>query len=287
MRNRTFPYGYCCINGKITIHREEVTVVTEVYQTYLAGGSLLAIADMLNSRRTEYMPGVIGWNKARLKRILEDERYLGHGEYPRIIDEEIYQAIQSIKNDRSTQKETDRQADIYKLPVTVQCPVCGGRMRRIYNKRRKCKSLWSCEHCRLSIDKEDEDLLRDITEMLNGIIQDPGVVNIPTPRPVEPTKELRIIQNEIQYLLDSREIKKEVLRQKIMEAATLKYQQIDPVPQIAKKLVMVLTEAKPMTEFNAALVGKTVDGVILEADGSVRLILTNGQVIRKEENHGD
>ena len=83
MKNRTFLYGYCCVDGKITVHRGEAEIVTEIYKDYLGGKSLLAIAEYLNNRKIEYMPSVIGWNKARLKRILEDERYLGKAPYQR------------------------------------------------------------------------------------------------------------------------------------------------------------------------------------------------------------
>ncbi len=129
--------------------------MSDICTAYLAGKSLLTIAELLNERQIEYMPGVLGWNKARLKRILEDERYLGKAPYQRIISQEACEAIQAVKNARNTQKETDRQSDIYQLTVPVICPVCRSKVKRIYVSRRKCKTRWVCENqdCRFSIDK--------------------------------------------------------------------------------------------------------------------------------------
>ena len=98
MKNRTLPYGYCCVDGIITAHIEESAVVSDICTAYLAGKSLLTIAELLNERQIEYMPGVLGWNKARLKRILEDERYLGKAPYQRIISQEAYEAIQAVSD---------------------------------------------------------------------------------------------------------------------------------------------------------------------------------------------
>ena len=38
------------------------------------GQSLLKIAESLNERQMEYMPGTTGWNKARLKRIIPTKK---------------------------------------------------------------------------------------------------------------------------------------------------------------------------------------------------------------------
>ncbi len=47
-----------------------------------------------------------------------------------------------------------------------------------------------------------------------------------------------------------------------------------------------LTEAEPLTAFNAELIGRTVNAVILNTDRSVSLILTNNQIIGKESYNG-
>lgn len=288
MKNRTLPYGYCCMDGKITVHSGEAEIVTEIYNNYLDGKSLLAIAEYLNDRKIEYISGIIGWNKARLKRILEDERYLGKIPYQRIISQEAYEAIQAVKNTRNTQKETDRQSGIYQLTVPVICPVCQSKMKRIYASKRKCKTRWVCEslECRLSLNKDDGELLDDITELVNRLIANLHTIRMPTPQSTEPSMELRILNNEIARMLDGTDIKREKVRGKMLQSLSQRYKEIDPAPYIARKLITVLTESEPLTAFNAELIGKTVNAVILYPNSTVSLILTNNQIIRKESDDG-
>lgn len=119
MKNRTVLYGYSCVDGRITLHPQESVIVAEIFQKYLAGKSLLAIAEELNGKKIEYMRGITNWNKARLKRIIEDERYLGKGEYSRIIQEETYKAAQELKSVKNTQKGMDRNAAIFQINIPV------------------------------------------------------------------------------------------------------------------------------------------------------------------------
>lgn len=79
MKLRNILYGYMLENGIIKIQSDESDVVKKIYKSYLDGKSLLDISKILNERQIEYMPGVIGWNKARLKRIIDNEKYTGKG----------------------------------------------------------------------------------------------------------------------------------------------------------------------------------------------------------------
>lgn len=74
MKIRNIPFGYQMENGIITLHPAESEAVKNIFTAYLNGQSLLQIANSLNERSIEYMPGVTGWNKARLKRIIDDSR---------------------------------------------------------------------------------------------------------------------------------------------------------------------------------------------------------------------
>ena len=71
MKNRNVPYGYTYIEGELVLHSQESVIVSEIFQQYLAGKSLLKISEELNEKGIEYRKGITDWNKARLKRILE------------------------------------------------------------------------------------------------------------------------------------------------------------------------------------------------------------------------
>ncbi len=48
------------------------------------------------------MSGKTDWNRSRIKRIVEDKRYIGDGGYLPILTEQEYAAMQSIKAEKNT-----------------------------------------------------------------------------------------------------------------------------------------------------------------------------------------
>lgn len=144
MRGRTARYGYRIENGKPVIAEDERAVLEQICAWYRNGISLGNIAEKLNAAGVPYQPGETGWNKARLMRMLEDERYTGADGYPPIWSRETREALLQCKRQRNTQKQTDRKAGIYCLPVPVVCADCGAKMRRTVNRWQSGGSLWVC-----------------------------------------------------------------------------------------------------------------------------------------------
>lgn len=288
MKKRNCPYGYYFKNGHIDIQPKEQAIVTEIYDSYLSGNSLLNISNELSSRNVEYMPHVVGWNRARLKRILEDKHYLGNDTYPAIITQKTYDAVQKVKESRNTQKSVDRQADIFQIAVPVRCPVCGSEMRRRNDNRTKCGQRWTCkrEDCRKIIAVSDEELLSEITELMNIVIADPE--SIATPKPVihEPSSELRKLNNEIGRTLEGFSIHKKTLKKQLLQSVALKYKEIDNMVYISKRLKADFANASPLSDFSSELFNRTVSELLLCENGSVILTLINGQRIGKEKNDG-
>jgi len=89
-KNRVIPFGYCMKNGEITTDPKEVYAVAEIFSEYLNGRSLLQIAKLMESEKIRYTEDSEHWNKNMVKRIIENEKYLGTGKYPQIIDEDIF-----------------------------------------------------------------------------------------------------------------------------------------------------------------------------------------------------
>ncbi len=225
MKIRNILYGYRYDDGILKLHPQEKEIIQEVFNAYLQGKSLLQIAEWLNERQIEYMPGSIAWNKGKIVRMLEDRRYLGDEKYPPIIDRETYESAIKMKDAKNDQKATDRQADIFKLTVPVRCPKCGCQMQRRVDNRLTSAVKWLCENkeCKCSIAKTDETLLEHIAELLNSVIANPHIVTIPTEKKNEPSIELIRLNNEISRLFDSTEIDRETARAKILEYASAQY----------------------------------------------------------------
>ena len=199
MKNRTIPYGYTYAEGRIILHPQESEIVKEVCRDYLSGRSMLMIAQGLNSRMIEYMVGVYGWNKARIKRIIEDKRYLGDEKFPALIDKETHTKMSALKNEKNTQAGVDRNTSIFRLQVDIACPHCKNKMHRRCDNVYTFKERWTCTNvgCKTMIVKPDAELLDDINGLLNGVVENPEKIEMPTCDEFNPSLQLERIGDEI------------------------------------------------------------------------------------------
>lgn len=287
MKKRNIPFGYQYQNGVITTHLQEVAVLNRIFSDYQKGMSLLEIANRLNDENVQYQPGITGWNKSRIMRLIEDERYTGKDGFPAIIDEETHQAMMEMKAQKNTQHSTDRTSEIFHIDVPVICPVCGSEMVRRHDSRfKKCPQRWICSNanCHTMIHKADSDLLHDITVLLNWVIVNPELVKIPAKDEPISVQTLKA-ENEIARILDTLDYDKKTVIEKMIECASLKYVDINSAPYIAHRLKAVLADAEPLSTFSLPLFKRTVQAVHLEKDGTVAITLRNNQTIRKEDEN--
>ncbi len=290
MKLRTLPYGYQFTDGVVAVHPQERNTVTEICKAYLGGKSLLKIAEHLNTNGVEYMPGVTGWNKARLKRIIEDERYLGREPYPAILEQKTYDALQTVKSERNTQKHCDRSTDIFQLGVPVKCPLCGCEMRRRSDSRLKSvEQRWICQNpaCKKLIAKSDEKLLGEITELLNRTISAPEMIRIPIATDRELCAEVRKLDNEIGRMLEGFHADKDALRKAMLRRVSEAYLDIPNEIYTAKRLRAVFANAEPLSNFSADLFHRTVKAIRFHGDGTIGILLINDQEIGKEKPNGN
>lgn len=283
MKNRNIPFGYRFEDGKIVVNPDEQNTLQRICSEYLDGRSLLQIANGLESDKVEFAPGVITWNKARIMRIVDDDRYLGNATYPQVIDKATVENLRSRKASRNTQTSTDRQSGIYLLKVPVVCPACGKPMRRLQDTRCKCTQKWVCNQCHIQIKKEDTELMEAIVDLLNGLIRNPAIIRSALPGQAEPSAEQRRLDNEIARTLEGYDFDKDALREKLYQRAAIGYQQIGNEAYVEYKLKNALEQHDILDGFDSELTNKTVKLIRLTESGSVSIILCNDQVIRKEQ----
>lgn len=285
MKIRNIPFGYTMENGKIICHPTESQVVQDIFSDYLDGQSLLKIAESLNERQVEYLPEVAGWNKARLKRIIEDKRYIGSDSYPPIIERSIYEKTQAVRVSRNTQKNLDRTADIFKMQLPVLCEKCGEPMQRKHDGRTTYQEKWVCKGCGEVIKISDDAFLSAITECINFLIAKPSILHS-EPTPHKPPMEVIRLKKEIGRMLDSPAIEKEPLKNRIFEYASLLYEQLDTTERITERIRATLQRTRPLSCYNEELTVEIAAAITLHADKTVSLTLKNGQQIRKEKSDG-
>jgi hypothetical protein len=283
MKNRTIPYGYTYAEGRIILHPQESEIVKEVCRDYLLGQSMLMIAQGLNERMIEYMPAVYGWNKARIKRIIEDKRYLGDGKYPAIIDWETHTKMCALKDEKNTQAGVDRKTSIFKLQVDIICPHCKNKMHRRCDNVYTHKERWTCTNasCKTMIVKADADLLDDINGLLNGVVEKPDRIEIPTKTEFSPSLQLERINDEISRQFNAVCVDKQNIRNRMMNYVALKYAELDAMRCKAKKLKDIFLTAKTTDEFSMELFDRTVARINLYVRGEVGIVLKNNQEIRR------
>ena len=283
MKNRNIPFGYRFEDGKIVVNPDEQNTLQRICSEYLDGRSLLQIANGLESDKVEFAPGIITWNKTRIMRIVDDDRYLGNATYPQVIDETTVENLRSRKASRNTQTSTDRQSGIYLLKVPVVCPACGKPMHRLQDTRCKCTQKWVCNQCHIQIKKEDTELMEDIVDLLNGLIRNPAIIRSALPSQAEPSVEQRRLDNEIARTLEGYDFDKDALREKLYQRATIGYQKIGNEAYVEYKLKNMLEQHDILDGFDSELANKTVKLIRLAENGSVSIILINDQEIRKEQ----
>ena len=284
MNNRSILFGYGYTDGNIILNPNESKIVVEIFNDYLNGKSLLSIAETLNERQVEYAEGVIGWNKARLKRIIEDVRYLGEKSYPVLIDELMYKQAQEIKMRKNVQKAVDRQEWIFQIGVPVRCSQCNHELRRKTDSRFKDKVRWHCknEKCRRIFVKGDEQLQGEIQEIFNKIYRNPQKIEKSEMETLAPTEELLKIQSEINGELNRGCSDKERLRRKVLEYSSIYYDSIPQKDCVTQRLIDIFKEDFTSEKFSLDFFDRTVKEIIFHDNGKIGLILMNDIEIDKE-----
>ena len=289
MKIRNILYGYCYENGKMIFHPTESEIMKEIFQKYRNGASLLEVAKSLNNRMVEYMVGVYGWNTSRIMRLLSDKRYMGDDKYPALISEEEYNESQAKRTEKNTQKGIDRGADIFQIPIPIRCAKCNAQMRRVVNRRATIPIRWICQAhtCKTAIGKTAENMCADLMGLLNEMIEKPERVIVPEEKETETSGEIRRLNNEITRMFDGKLIDGEAVRTKMITYASLKYAELDNSVIKAQRLKDIFRATLPLQTFSLELLERTVDEIKMYTDGTLGIVLENGQEIKREVEYAD
>ena len=223
-----------------------------------------------------------------IKRLIEDERYLGKSIYPSIIDEEIYTEIQRIKEAKNSQKHVDRQADIFQIHSPVKCPKCRREMRRRYDSRYAEKERWNCQNetCQTTVIKEDASLIEEIVELMNYAIANPELIATAETKTREMEMQFSQFDTEISLLLGCGNTGKNDMQAKILEYASMKYKLCQVESITTQRLKDLLASATPSQAFPVELFNKAVKELCFHEDGSIEIIFINDKQLKKEKVNG-
>ena len=277
MRNRSIPFGYHYQNGIMAVHPQESQIVQAVFMAYLSGEPLSKIAAHLTAKLVEYLPGCWHWDKARVKRILDNTKYIGNGEYPPIIKEKDFQMAHQKKERANTNRQPVDE-DIKLFKGLTHCHHCGNAMVRRMDSRMEHPVTWKCPACDYFLPLPDEEFKHRVFLLQQRLVAKPLLTEKEEEIPVT-SMEARRLTNEIFRKLDSGVYSEDELVNLALQCAAKNYEAISSARHITDRLTATLLHAGPLSAFDRELFQRTVLEIHLTRKGEILLKLQNGMFV--------
>ena len=281
MRNRSIPFGYHYQNGIMAVHPQESQIVQAVFMAYLSGEPLSKIAAHLTAKLVEYLPGHWQWDKARVKRLLDNAKYTGEGDFPPIIKEKDFQMAHQKKESANTNRQPVDE-DIKLFKGLAYCHHCGSPMVRRMDSRMEHPVTWKCPACDYFLPLPDEEFKHRVFLLQQRLVAKPLLTEKEEEIPVT-SMEARRLTNEIFRKLDSGVYSEDELVNLALQCAAKNYEAISSARHITERLTATLLHAGPLSAFDKALFERTVSEIHLTRKGEILLKLQNGVFIGEGE----
>ena len=136
--------------------------------------------------------------------------------------------------------------------------------------------------CNIVIDKADNDLLKELCELLEAV--KPENIERLDKKPFLPSNEVNRLNIEINRVFDSAEIDREALRTKMFSCVSEKYNCLDNDLYTTQKLQLEFE--RPITDDWMQKFNRTLREIRLYKNKAIGIVLLNGQLIRKEQKNG-
>ena len=245
MGNRKLPFGYQMRMGEIIRNEPEAKAVQDIFLQYMLGASLKEIAEQMSKTGLTYDEGK-SWNKNMVARILENAKYTGADNYPKLVDIKLFEA--------AAEKRQTKQ----RLPERTPAQKA---LKRV---------------CSKPLTPEVE---QQITHLLGKLAEQPERIMQPDkqPTPIHSTT-----QAELDEILNTQPLDEAAARSLICKLAQEQYDTIGNKEYETERLRRLFTAFECTAELNAELLQSTVSAVLVTQQ-AVRLQLKNGQIIGKED----
>ena len=289
-KNRKFPFGYMMQNGEITTNPKEVLAVVTIFRSYLNGESLVDIAKAME---VPYNEGV-AWNKNMVKRIIENERYLGTDKYPQLIDEDIFHRANATRVAKATSLCVISD-ELYQIRELTFCKECGQRMFRKGGNTRSEK--WDCrrkECYPLDYRLTDQMLIGAILNVLNSVIANPSLLESGSESSTyAPSGEVIRQQNEIRHMMDAAQLDYDRTKSEILRLAQMQYDccTYSDKPQQTELLRSLLVGHEQLNSLDIGLLKSCVSRILVSHFCTIEIELINGTIIHniteRSASHGN
>ncbi len=291
-KNRTIPFGYCMRNGEITVDFTESKAVMKIFEEYLNGSSLKQIAKLMEFEKIRYTADSEHWNKNMVKRIIENEKYLGNDKYPQIISKKFFDQA----NEKRVLKATSTcviPEDLQEIRSRTYCTECGHRLSRIGGNSHSAK--WDCRNpnCfRFDYQLTDQMIIGAVLTVLNTAIANPNLIeNSGEISVYSPNADIIRKQNEISQMLDYTQVDFDRIKLEIFNLAELKYGccTYNENPQKTAEIKALLEDHKQLNTLDIGLFKSCINRILISHFCTVEVEFINGIIVkntteRKNEN---
>ena len=282
-KNRVIPFGYCMRNGEITVDFNESKAVARIFEEYLNGSSLQQIAKLMESEKVQYSEISDRWNKNMVKRIIENEKYLGNNKYPQIISEKFF----NQSNEKRVSKATSMgmiSEELQEIRNRTYCLECGHRLSRIGGNCRSAK--WDCRNLncyRFEYQLTDQMIIGVVLTVLNAAIANPNLIeNNGEISTYSPTADIIRKQNEINQMLDSTQVDFDRIKSELYRLTEMKYDccTYNDDPQKTKQLLDLLENQKQLNTLDIGLFKSCVNRIWISHFCTIEVEFINGIKIK-------
>ena len=282
-KNRNIPFGYTMQKGEIIAEPTESQVVKDIFKLYLDGNSMSEIARQMSISQISYNGITFDWNKNMVKRILENEKYLGKDVYPVLIDSETYYHANARKKSKATSvNEISEELKI--IRSLTYCTECGHRLSRIGGNTQTDK--WDCRNpeCSRFNYRLTDNMIKDILlHILNAVIANPDLLDTDSEiSGYTPNIKVKCQQNELNRLMDNPEIDSEKVKAEILRLAELKYDccVYNDSPQKTEYLKELISGREQLNTLDIDLLKSCVSRILIGHFYTVEIEFINDVIIK-------
>ena len=282
-KNRNIPFGYIMQKGEIIAEPTVNQAVKDIFKLYLDGKSMSEIARQMSISQISYNGITFDWNKNMVKRILENEKYLGKDGYPVLIDSETFYRANARKKSKATSvNEISEELKI--IRNLSYCTECGHRLSRFGGNTQTDK--WDCRNpeCSRFNYRLTDNMIKDILlHILNAVIANPDLLDTDSEiSGYTPSIKVKCQQNELNRLMDNPQIDSEKVKTEILRLAELKYDccVYNDSPQKTEYLKELISGREQLNTLDIDLLKSCVSRILIGHFYTIEIEFINGITIK-------
>ena len=238
MGNRKLPF-------EVVRNEPEAKAVQDIFLQYTLGASLKEIAAQMSKTDTVYDDGK-SWNKNMVARILENAKYTGADDYPRLVDKTLFESVAEM---RQTKQRLPERTPAQKA------------LKRVCSK------------------PPTPEVEQQVTHLLGRLAEQPERITQPEKTPASAHTNT---QAELDEILNTQPLDEDAARSLICKLAQEQYDTIGNEEYETERLRRLFAVFECTAELNAELLQSAVSAVLVTRQ-AVRLQLKNGQIIGKDD----